>query len=480
MKTLNQILQGINYIGIADNRLIQKISYDSRMIEDNTLFVAIKGSKYDGHEYIDNAVKLGANAVLIDRDIRINKYSVPLLKVQNTRKAISRIASNFFGDCSQNIHITAVTGTNGKTTVTYLINHILKFNNYSTSALGTLGLQREKNIIKTGFTTPEALELQNIFYTLYNDNVTHLNMEISSHALSLNRVDDVNVNIALFTNLTPEHLDFHGNIDDYFKAKLKLFQNLSSSDTAILNYDDPYSQDIKKGTEAKILTYGLDQKSDLFAEGINMSLVGTSFIVNYQNKKFNVRTPLIGEFNISNILGAILACNTIGIEMDMIINAVNNFDLVPGRLEVYETKKNGIIIIDYAHTPDAFEKIFSLVKEISPKRKIISLFGCGGDRDKSKRPIMAQISEKYSDYIIITDDNPRFENPKDIINQIVSGFKLKKHKIIHNREQAIKKAIKNLNNNDILMILGKGVEEYQIVKNTNYNYSDIQTVKDSL
>ena len=476
MKKLNSILDGVKYYGKADSRLIESISYDSRKIKNNSLFIAINGLESDGHNYINEAINKGAIAILANIDYD-KKYSVPLLKVKNTRKAMSKIAANFFNNCSSNIKITGVTGTNGKTTTIQLINHILKTNKYSTSALGTLGFEGPGGIFNTGFTTPESLELQHIFQTLHYGGATHLNMEISSHALSLNRVDNVDVDIAVFTNLTEEHLDFHKTMNNYFKSKLKLFQNLSSDKIAIINNGDKYSKKIINNTNAKVLTYGFSSDSDIFPTEIKMSLFGSKFSIHYKNEILEVKTNLIGDYNILNILASILVCDNLGLNLDQIIDSINTLKLVPGRFESYKTKNNGVVIIDYAHTPDAFSKVLSLVKKIDPSRKIISLFGCGGNRDKNKRPVMAQISEKYSDKIIITNDNPRYESSDKIINEIISGFKYKKHKIIKNRKQAIEESINNLQENDTLLILGKGIENYQIIKNERIYHNDIETVK---
>ena len=479
MKKLSSILEGIDYKGSIDDRVITGIFYDSRKIKKDSLFIAIKGFNVDGHNYIDQAIELGANSVLIDRNID-QKHPIPLLKVENTRKAMSRIASNFFNGCSKNINITAITGTNGKTSITHLVNHIFQFNNYSTSSLGTLGFYGPNGNISTGFTTPESLELQHIFKTLYNGGVTHLNMEISSHAIALNRVDDVDVDIAVFTNLTSEHLDFHGNLNNYFNTKLKLFSNLSSNKIAIINNDDPYSDKIIHQTKAKILTYGFNNKSDIFPEDVKLSLTSSEFYINYNKNRFKIKTKLVGDFNILNILASILVSLSSGLSIKNTIKAINNFDFIPGRVESYKKSNGGVIIVDYAHTPDAFEKILSLIKKIKPNHKITTLFGCGGNRDSHKRPLMGSIAEKFSDRIVITNDNPRNEDPNKIINQIVSGFKSEKYQVIHNREQAVKQAVENLNKKQILLILGKGIEEYQIINDKKIYHSDIKIVKDLL
>ena len=479
MKKLSSILKGINYEGIADDRIITGVFYDSRKIKKDSLFIAIKGFNADGHNYIKQAIESGANSILVDKNIDY-KHEIPLLKVKNTRKAMSRIASNFFNDCSKNIKITGITGTNGKTSISHLVNHILQFNNYSTSSLGTLGFYGPNGNVNTGFTTPESLELQNIFKTLYNGGITHLNMEISSHAISLNRVDNVDVDIAVFTNLTSEHLDFHGNLDNYFNTKLKLFSRLSSKKIAIINNDDPYANKIINQTKAKVLTYGFDDKSDIFPEEIKLSLTYSEFYIFYKKNRFKVRTKLVGDFNISNILASILVCLCLDVSINNVVRAINSFDFVPGRVESYKKSNGGVIIVDYAHTPDAFEKILSLVKKIKPNYKIITLFGCGGDRDSHKRSLMASISEKFSDRIIITNDNPRNEDPDKIINQIISGFRLEKYQIIHNREKAVTQAVKNLEKKQVLLILGKGIEQSQIINDKKIYHSDIKIVKDLL
>ena len=479
MQKLSNILKGVQYSGVADSRNISGIFYDSRKIKKDSLFIAIKGFNVDGHNFIDQAIELGANAILLDQDIK-NKHSVPFLKVKDSRKAMSKIASNFFGDCSKNISITGITGTNGKTSITHLINYILKYNDYATSSLGTLGFYGPNGIKNTGFTTPESIELQNIFSTLVNGGVTHLNMEISSHSIALNRIDDVDVDIAIFTNLTRDHLDFHKNMDEYFAAKLELFKKLSPNKFAIINSDDSYSDKIKNHTKSRILTYGFNKESDIYPINVNMSLTGSKFEINYKNKNFKIDTSLVGNFNISNILASILACDIMGVKMDNIIEAINQFNLIPGRFESYRKKNGGIIIVDYAHTPDAFEKILSLVRSIQPSYKITTLFGCGGDRDKDKRSIMGSISEKFSDNIIITDDNPRYEDPNLIINHIVSGFSHQKYVICNDRKKAIEQAFSNLDVNQVLLILGKGVEDYQINQGQKTKHSDTKIIKELL
>jgi len=477
MKKLNQILNGIQYKGLVDERSIEGITYDSRKVKKNFLFIAINGYKNDGHRYIDKAIKLGAVAIVIDSNFECKNTNIPIIRVKNSRQAMSKMSANFFNNCSSKIKIVGITGTNGKTTVTQLVDYILKYNNYASSSIGTLGFQGPNGLSSTGFTTPESVELQNMLQTLSLGGITHLTMEISSHALSLCRVDDVNVDIAVFTNLTAEHLDFYKNMEEYFNAKLKLFKKLASNKIAIINNDNKYSKKIKNYTKAKILTFGFNSKSTIYPEKITMTLEGSKFVINFKKQKIKVMTKLIGDFNISNILASILICDSLGLDINKIVKAIENFTLVPGRFESFKKNNNGTIIVDYAHTPDAFEKMLSLIKKIDNQKKIITLFGCGGDRDNLKRPLLGQISEKYSDKVIITDDNPRFENPKKIINDIISGFKSANYSIINDRKVAIEKAITKLAGTEVLMILGKGIENYQIINNKKYNHNDVDIVK---
>ena len=473
---LSEILQNIKFKGEYNDIEISNITYDSRKVKENSLFIAISGENNDGHDYILNAINKGATAVIANGRAPITDL-VPIIQVKNPRKTMSEIASNFYEHPSSKLKIIGVTGTNGKTTTTQIIDYIIKFSRRTSSSLGTLGFNTPSGIISTGFTTPESIELQQILKTISDGGIEYVPMEISSHAIELYRVNNVDVDIAIFTNLGYDHLDFHKTQENYFNSKLKLFTNLKRKSIAILNYDDERTEKITKKIICNFETYGFNKKANLYVKKYSLGIDKTIITFKYKDTSFNIQTRLIGKFNISNIAAAILCCIKIDIPINIIKESFKFFNNVPGRLQSYKSTNNNTAIIDYAHTPDAFENIFeniSLLKK--PQQKIISVFGCGGNRDKSKRSLMGSIACSYSDLIYITNDNPRFEPEDEIINDICHNLDKGKFKIIKNREKAIIEALSK-SKNSIILILGKGVEKYQIIKNKKIPYSDIDIVK---
>ena len=472
---LQSILKNINYQGEVDNREISNITYDSRKVKEGSLFIAISGQKEDGHDYIYEAVNKGASAVIANGRAPILD-NIPIIQVSNPRKVMSKIAANFYNNPSKELNIIGITGTNGKTTTTQIIDYIIKANNKTSSSLGTLGFNTPSGMISTGFTTPESIELQQILDTIKRGGIEYVPMEISSHAIELYRTNDVDVNIAIFTNIGHDHLDFHKSIENYFNAKLKLFTQLNKKSTAILNDDDPYTKKIINKINCNYSTYGFNKKADLYIKDYSLNIEKSKAIIKYKSELFELETPLIGKFNLYNLSAAILCAFELGICKNDIIQSIKYFNNVPGRLEKYNYKSN-TIIIDYAHTPDAFSNIFKNIFELKNKnKKIITVFGCGGNRDTSKRKLMGKIASNYSDYIYITNDNPRFEDEDKIIDNICSGIANTEYQIIKDRRKAIISAMNN--KNSIILILGKGVEKYQIIKNKKINHSDIKIVKE--
>ena len=474
---LSKILNNINYDGKLKEREITYITHDSRKVKEGTLFIALKGNKSDGHDYIFDAIDKGAIAVLANGRAPATDI-VPILQVKNPRKIMSKVAYNFFDSAKLKLNIIGITGTNGKTTTTQIINHILNKNQLNSASLGTLGFDTPSGMQSTNFTTPESIDLHHILKVMKNGGINHVPMEVSSHAIEMNRVDNVTFNIGVFTNLGLDHLDFHETKENYFKSKLKLFKRLNKNSTSIVNIDDPYCERILDSIKCKALSYGFNNKATIYIKKYSLGLENTSATISYKNVNYSLKTPLIGKFNLYNLLAGIICSVKIGITIKKAIESAATFKYIPGRFEKFKLPNNkGYAIVDYAHSPDAYENIFTNILQINKKRDLITVFGCGGERDDSKRPLMGSIAEKYSKQIFITNDNPRNENPDKIISDIKSGLKTKNHTIIKNRKEAILKAL-NMATNHIVLLLGKGIEEHQIIKNEQIYHSDINIVKE--
>ena len=474
---LNELVKNISFKGQTDSREIKAITYDSRKVKPGTLFVAISGMKDDGHEYIPQAIENGAAAVL-SNGRSPKTWEIPILQVQDPRMAMSHISAQFYGNPSTKMNIIGVTGTNGKTSITQIIHHILQQSNIHCGTLGTLGFHAPSGMISTGFTTPESIELQQMLNTLLLAGVTDVVMEISSHALNLHRVADVDTNIAVYSNLTPEHLDFHGDMESYFNSKLKLFTKLNKKNTAVINLDDPYAKRIIAETSANIITYGMEKHADLYPLKTECRLNGIQTKLQYGSNMISVKSNLVGLYNLYNIMAAIAVCLTMNIQPEIISQAMQQSMVIPGRLESISTNSPGKIFIDYAHTPDAYEKLFSTISSLCSKEAVIyTVFGCGGNRDTHKRSEMAAIAEKYSDFVTVTTDNPRTESLEAINSDIVSGFKGNNYEIILDRKDAIYQMMDQMNDQSILLVLGKGMENYQEIGREKIPYNDKKIIE---
>lgn len=463
---LKELLKVIN-IDINEDIDIKGITCNSKEVKKGDLFIAIKGNMSNGNDYIDEAFKKNAIFVISDS---ISKEKV--LKVENIKELKSKLFYYFYGYPQDKLKIIGVTGTNGKTSCAYILYTLLNKLNSKAMYIGTLGIYDNEYYRELNNTTPDCDILSEEFYKAVKRKTKYVVMEVSSHSLSFNRVDMIDFKGAVFTNLTHEHLDYHITMANYLLAKQKLFNNLKEDSFAIINYDDKYHFELERYCKAKIVHYGLE-KNNFKISNILRGLDGISFDLGFYK---DIKSKLLGVINVYNLSAAFLTMIELGFKEDDVKKAINEVDIINGRLEkIYND--NYCIILDYAHTPDAMEKVLVEIKPLATN-KLIVLFGCGGNRDVSKRPLMGEIATTYSDVCYITSDNPRFEEPMLIIKDILKGCKNEKKIVIEeNREIALRKALAEIENGDILMILGKGHEEYQIIGNEYIECSDKKMVQ---
>lgn len=471
---LKELLRGLKYSIISGNSdiNIRKIEYDSRKVEEGDVFFCVEGYKTDGHKYASMAVRKGASVVICQKDIEGIDNCV-IVKVEDSRKALAVAASNFYGEPSRRLKLIGITGTNGKTTSTFMMKAILEEAGYKVGLIGTIANYIGNRKIESHRTTPESLELHGLFKEMVDEGVKYCVMEVSSHSLALNRVYGVEFAEGIFTNLTQDHLDFHGTFENYYQAKLQLF---NSSLSAIVNIDDNYGKKVFDDVKGSKITYGLNDKSDISAGNINMHSRGIEFDLKYKNKETHICLNLPGKYNIYNALGSAAACLNEGVSLEAVACGLKKV-FVPGRCEIVSSQHNldFDIILDYAHSPDGLENILKTAREFT-KGRLISVFGCGGDRDKTKRPIMGSIGTTLSDISVITSDNPRSEDPNAIIDDILRGVQGDNYIVIENRRDAIEKAMKIAEKDDVIVIAGKGHEDYQELKDKTIHFDEREVI----
>lgn len=452
---------------------ITGIAYDSRKVKPGNLFLAIKGYETDGHKYIDSAIKNGAVAVLGENDV---ECECTYVKVADSRRAMAVCGAEYFGNPQNKLKIIGITGTNGKTTTTYLVRQILRLKGLRCDLIGTNQIIVGDEEIESSRTTPESLDLFEYFSKMEKSGGEYVVMEVSSHSLDLDRVYGVTFETALLTNVTQDHLDFHKTMDNYAKAKAKLF---SMSKSGAVNADDGYMQTMLDAAKGDVITYSIDNDSSLRATNLRMSERGVIFDININGKVHEMRLGIPGKFSVYNALGAICICLNIGIDITDIEKGLVLAKAIKGRIEVVHVPTPYTIIIDYAHTPDGLINIINAVRGFA-KGRVITLFGCGGNRDKTKRPIMGKIAEELSDFVIVSSDNPRFEDPDEIIEDIVKGMKTDNYIKITDRREAIQYAMSIAKENDIVILAGKGHETYQIIGDTKYDCDEKEIIKEIL
>lgn len=467
---------------------ITGLSFDSRTVSKGNLFIAIPGTQTDGHQYIPQALKKGARALVVEKDVPVPS-SIPLFRVEHSRQALSRLAAYWFGHPSRYQKIVGITGTNGKTTICCLLEKILSDYGKPAGRIGTIGYHYANHEGTLSHTTPESTEIQRLLKEMLDHQVTHIAMEVSSHAVDLHRADDIHFDQAVFTNLTPEHLDYHKSMELYFESKKKLFTLLlpqgGGMGRAIINADDPYGQKIIEAIQDEpVWTYSTKAQSkwDFYVQDWHSTLQGLEGNLSTPEGEIKFSSPLIGRFNLSNLLAATAAAMGAGIPLDSVVKTIRDFSSVPGRLERIPNSKNLHVFVDYAHTPDALKSVLKALRELDPS-KITTVFGCGGDRDKSKRPIMGREVALFSDSVYVTSDNPRTEDPEKIIQDILPGIQeggmvLGRDCVVQpNREQAIAEAIRNARSGEVVLIAGKGHEDYQILGSKRIHFDDREVAR---
>src|SRR3989338_5434360 len=470
---------------LSENVDISSLACDSRSVTKDSLFIAIDGTKVKGSDFIAEAIRNGASCVVAaHRRTALFERRVPVIYFPDTRYALAVMADEFFGHPSRKLKVIGVTGTNGKTSITYLIRSILQEANFSCGIIGTINYSFKEKIIPAQNTTPGPLELQMFLKQMVRAGCAYCIMEVSSHSLDQQRTAGIDFKAALFTNLTHDHLDYHLNLENYFSAKAKLFRGLNKDAFSIINADSPYAGRLATIGLGKLITYGIDSECDIRAENLALDLAGSEFILHTKKRKpssggkTKIKTRLIGRHNISNLLAAIAFALSQKIELAQIVRAVENFNGVKGRLERGRAQERNIFI-DYAHTPDALANVLGTLKALS-KGKLTVVFGAGGERDALKRPLMGKLAEKYADKIIITSDNPRSEEPQKIADDITLKMRGDNYKVILDRKEAIACALSASYAGDTVLIAGKGHENYQILKDRKIEFDDMAVVKQLL
>ena len=459
-----------------DNVEITGISYNSKTIQNGEIFVCLVGEHSDGHNFAKTAATNGASAIFCEKEI--DDLTIPQVIVNSTRKQIAELSANFYNNPSKNFNLIGVTGTNGKTTVTHLIQRIVEKSNKNCALIGTLGhkFTSKDSYLDAKHTTPQAPELQKTFEVICEKKINYVAMEVSSHALEQNRVGCCYFDGAVFTNLTQDHLDYHITMNNYFEAKSILFKNLKENGFAIINNDDEYAEKFKSviPKDVKIFTYGIKNNSDIMAKDIEFSINGACFNCKINDEIKKVNLQMNGMFSVYNALAALTAGIAMNFDKEICIKALEETKSVDGRFEI--VCKKPLVIVDYAHTPDGLENVLKAAREITPEdSNLICMFGCGGDRDATKRPKMGSIAEENADIIVVTSDNPRSEDPQLIISDILAGIKSVNTKNVFveaDRGMAIS-ILKNIaKENDVIVLAGKGHEDYQILKNETIHFDD--------
>jgi len=468
----------------STRRVVQHLTADSRQVMPETLFVALRGVHTDGHRFLDEALDRGATVLVVEElpgalQERVQQAGCTVVKVPNSRQAFALLASAYYGHPGQRLRLIGITGTNGKTTTSYIIESILRAAGKAVGVIGTVSNRFGTQEIPSTYTTPDALELHHLLAQMVAANLNYAVMEVSSHALDQERVWGCRFEAAVFTNLSRDHYDYHGTMEAYFAAKARLFQELPCV-WHVLNLDDPYGQRLLHMSRARLLTYALEGEATFKPAAVRHGLDGIRLTLSTTKGQLEIASPLVGRHNVYNLLAGIAVAIALDIDAGAIIQGIAQLQRVPGRLERVDRGQEFAVFVDYAHTPDALEKVLQLVRAETTGR-LITVFGCGGDRDPGKRPLMGKVATRLSDYTIITSDNPRTEDPQRIIDAIITGVESTADYIaLPDRQEAIEHAIAMAQPRDTIVIAGKGHEDYQILGQTRRHFDDREVTRTAL
>lgn len=481
---LKELINGVEIVKTVGNlnKEIANITADSRQVKKDCAFVAYKGVNVDGHDYIPDAIKDGATVIILEKELSGRGFpaNVTLLQTPDGRETLALMSSNWHGNPEAKLKIIGITGTNGKTSTAYLVHSIFTVAGFKMAIMGSIAHRFGGTSVPASTTTPDSPMLHRLFGEIVDDGADSVVMEVTSHSLEQKRVAAIKFDVAVFTNLTLDHLDFHKNMQNYLEAKTKLFRQLKSPESAaIFNADDDNSEYITERTKARILTYGVQNAADLQAKNVSSTIKGLKFTAITPDEEVDIQLKLLGEYNLYNALAATGVALSMGLELNVIKRGLESA-FVPGRFELVDRGQDFAVVVDYAHTPDALERLLKAARKITDKQ-LICVFGCGGDRDKGKRPIMGKIATQISDHVIITSDNPRTESPDQIIAEIEAGVVPNvSYEIIADRNAAIARAIQIAEKNDLVVIAGKGHEDYQIFRDKRIHFDDREVAAEHL
>lgn len=495
---LDALFQGIDVLQWKDHKDVQvsAITVDSRNVSPGSLFVAIHGEKTDGHYFIEEAVQKGASGIVVEKEMKKKETGgfpfpgVNRIKVANSKRALAQLASSYYSHPSRQLRLIGITGTNGKTTTSFLIHSIAEAGGVPTGLIGGIFCRIGSSTFPMTYTTPEPLALHGLFSKMVQSKLKAVVMEVSSHALALDRVFGCDFEIAIFTNFTQDHLDFHGNLENYFQSKMRLFHDSSREGKSVkilLNGDDPWSQRIQEQSSGLVQTYALDHPSDIGVKQVQLAWKGISAMVQTPQGEFPISSSLVGRHNLYNVLAAIGTGLTMGCSIQAVQEGIQKVTHVPGRFEKIDAGQDFGVVVDYAHTEDALFRLLSTAASLK-KGRLITVFGCGGDRDRFKRPKMGAVVARWSDLVFLTSDNPRSEDPGDILGDIEKGFfqdrkkdyRMERYWILPDRQEAIEKAIGTARSGDLVVVAGKGHEDYQILGDRKIHFDDREIAREAI